>query len=194
MCRSSVASYSLCYDVEKSTTFLRSIRKMRSQGKPLPLPPKLGRQIGRYRPSQQSRNPPPEPTGFSAKTSDREGNLNCNWWIDADSMWTSLRVKNSREAQSRWRGRRRTFLVLGEFLPPGDLPGSHKEEQSKLSECFSWGGKSNHHEIFQTFCSINQGCPQERLVNLSLTYWGFIRPHWPPGGEIPNCSPLSCAI
>lgn len=120
--------------------------------------------------------------------------LHYNWQIAGSSEWTSLRVKNSREAQSRWRGRRRTFLVLGEFLPPGDLPGSHKEEQSKLSECFSWGGKSNHHEIFQTFCSINQGCPQERLVNLSLTYWGFIRPHWPPGGEIPNCSPLSCAI
>lgn len=132
MCRSSVASYSLCMMLKSQQLFLRTIRKIRSQGKPLPPPPKLGRQIGKYRPSQQSRNPPAEPTGSCAKSSAREGNLNRNWWIDADSMLTSLRVKNSREAQSRWRGWRRTFLALGEFLPPGDLPGSHREEQSKL--------------------------------------------------------------
>jgi len=169
--------------------------EVRSQDKLLL--PKLETLRGKYRKSwltgAETHKPQP-----SWETVLGQGNFNCHGlnlnWIPGASVWTSLRVKNSREAQSRWRGRRRTFLVLGEFLPPGDLPGSHKEEQSKLSECFSWGGKSNHHEIFQTFCSINQGCPQERLVNLSLTYWGFIRPHWPPGGEIPNCSPLSCAI
>ena len=169
--------------------------EVRSQDKLLL--PKLETLRGEYRKSwltgAETHKPQP-----SWEPEPGQGNLNCHGlnlnWIPGASVWTSLRVKNSREAQSRWRGRRRAFLALGEFLPPGDLPGSHKEEQSKLSECFSWGGKSNHHEIFQTLHSINQGCPQERLVNLSLTCWGFIRPHWPPGGEIPNCSPLSCAI
>ena len=115
-----------------------------------------------------------------------QGNLNCHGpklnWIPGASVWTSLRVRNSREAQS-WRGWGRVFWALREFLPPGDLLGSHREEQSKLSECFSRGGKSNHCAIFQTLLSINQGCPQERLVNLSLTCWGFIRPRWPAGGN-----------
>lgn len=35
-------------------------------------------------------------TGTSAKVR----NLNCNWWIAGGSVWTSLRVKNSRRVHS----------------------------------------------------------------------------------------------
>ena len=104
----------------KSTALLRTIRELRSRGKPLP--PNLERQAGTENHSLVGNRSPP----LGASTI---GNLNCNRQIAGSSVWTSLRVKNSRGIQS-------LVAVWGDTLLWVLPPGAHQVLRLKIREKF----------------------------------------------------------
>lgn len=80
----------------------------------------------------------------------------------------NLKVKNSRGTKSG-------VPTLLWDLPSGTQSCHNSKYQRKLSSCF-WQveGNINHFEILQTILFfLNKACPQERLVNQSLTRWGI---------------------
>ena len=59
--------------------------------------------------------------------------LKCNWWIAGGSVWTSLRVQNSRGPKlSR-------VPILSRVLPPGAPSGSYCDDKRKILSCFLQG-------------------------------------------------------
>ena len=83
-----------------------------------------------------------------------------NRWIAWGSVWTSLRVRNSRGAQSL-AGRGNNLWAS----PPGDLPRPHSEYQRKKSHRASGKGRRKRTSFKYTRHSVllNKVCSQEEL-------------------------------
>lgn len=65
-----------------------------------------------------------------------------------------------------------TLLWL--FLPDFN-PGFHSEYQRKIPSCFWQKEEKRNQSVMPDHSVINKVCPQEKLINQKLSWWGIIR-------------------
>ena len=98
-----------------------------------------------------------------------KGNLNCNWQIIGDSVWTTQSLEVSGNLVT---GLAPHFWVL----PPGVHPGSLCEYLTKHPSCIQQlEGKGPFWNTPVHSVLPNKVCPKEKLFKQNLTCWGSIK-------------------
>lgn len=140
----------------------RLVREVKTPGKLLP--PRLTRPRGKYRHNNltqvesQEQEPPQEPA--------QEKQNKLHWGLAAGPVCTTLRSKNLGGPGPRG-------TVLWDF-PPGARPGSPSKCWRKVLSCWWQGGEGTIFKYPRALGS-EQGCPQGKLLNQSLTCLFIIR-------------------
>lgn len=90
------------------------------------------------------------------------------------SGWTRLTLKKKKKNPGRGGADLREAPTLLRILSPGALPGLHSEDWRKVSR-FRWReGKVDILKYTRAVWSY-KACPQGKLEQQILNYWGFIR-------------------